>query len=156
MDIAQRAYGVATREDIGGLSGIELLRAMIAGRLPAPPMAGWLRFGLVEVGEGRAVFEGEPDVQFLNPMGIIHGGWALALIDSATGCAAHTLLEAGAGYTTVETRANFNRPIMPDTGLVRAEGTVISRGRRIITAEARVIDATGKLLAHGGSTLMVL
>ena len=138
------------------LSGIELLREMIAGRVAGPAMAGWLRFGLVEVAEGRAVFEGEPDGRFLNPMGMVHGGWALTLIDSATGCAAHTLLEAGASYTTVETRGNFSRPIMADGGPVRAEGKVISRGRRIITAEARVTDAAGRLLAHGGSTLMVL
>jgi uncharacterized protein (TIGR00369 family) len=156
MGVKDRSTGVAMHQDVAALSGIEILREMIAGRLPAPPIGHWLDFGLVEVEEGRAVFEGRPNPNFLNPLGTIHGGWALTLIDSATGCAAHTLLPPGAGYTTVETRSNFNRPILPDTGLVRAEGTVIARGRRIITAEARVTDASGRLLAHGGSTLMVL
>jgi len=148
--------GVAMHGDISGLSGLEIMQAMIAGRLPSSPMAGWLRFGLVQAEEGLAVFEAEPDANFLSPLGTVHGGWALVLIDSATGCAAQTVLEPGASYATVETHANFNRPIMPDSGTIRVEGKVIARGRRIITAEARVTDATGRLLAHGGSTLMVL
>ena len=92
----------------------------------------------------------------MNPLGIVHGGWALTLIDSAAGCAAHTLLPAGASYATVETKANFSRPIPEDAGRVRAEGRAIGRGRRIISCEARVVDAKGRLLAHGTSTLMVL
>jgi uncharacterized protein (TIGR00369 family) len=95
-------------------------------------------------------------VHLLNPLGGVHGGWALTLIDSATGCAAHTLLPAGASYASVETKANFTRPIRQDTGRVRAEGRVVSRGRQIITAEARILDADKRLLAHGTSTLMVL
>ena len=85
------------------MSGRELLEGMVAGRLPLPPIGKTLTFRLVEVGEGTAVFEGDPGEQLLNPMGIVHGGWALTLIDSAAGCAAHTLLPAGVGYTTVET-----------------------------------------------------
>jgi uncharacterized protein (TIGR00369 family) len=92
----------------------------------------------------------------LNPLGIVHGGWALTLIDSAAGCAAHTLLPAGASYATIETKANFSRPIAEDSGRVRAKGRAIGRGRRIISCEARVVDAQGRLLAHGTSTLMVL
>ena len=129
---------------------------MIAGRLPAPPMAQTLAFELIEVGDGLAVFEGQPSDALLNPMGAVHGGWALTLIDSATGCAAMTSLPAGAAYTTIETKVNFSRPIQRDTGRVRAEGRVLASGRRIISAEARITDARGKLLAHGTSTLMVL
>jgi uncharacterized protein (TIGR00369 family) len=148
-------YGVATPADVAQMTGLEMLQAMMAGRLPAPPIAQTLSFWLAEVGEGRCVFEGDTGVHLLNPLGGVHGGWALTLIDSATGCAAHTLLPAGVGYATVETKANFTRPIKHDTGRVRAEGRVVSRGRQIISAEARILDSTGRILSHGTSTLMV-
>ena len=151
-----RPHGVATADQIAGRSGREVLDAMIAGELPSPPMAETLGFGLIEVGDGFALFEGHPAPRLLNPMGIVHGGWALTLIDSAAGCAAHSILPADTGYTTVETKVNFSRPIQATDGAVRAEGRVITRGRRIITAEAKVIDADGRTLAHGTSTLMVL
>src|SRR5262249_49748347 len=102
------------------------------------------------------VFEGEPSDRILNPLGIVHGGWALTLIDSCTGCAAHTTLPANTGYTTVETKVNFVRAITPETGMLRAEGRVVAQGRTIITAEGKLIDANGKLYAHGLSTLLVL
>jgi uncharacterized protein (TIGR00369 family) len=89
-------------------------------------------------------------------LGIVHGGWALALIDSATGCACHSLLPAGIGYTTIETKVNFSRPITPDLGRVRAEGKVVTQGRRIISAQAQLLSRDGKVLAHGTSTIMVL
>ena len=149
-------YGVATPQQIAGMTGLQVLQALIDGKLPAPPIAQTLSFWLVEVGDGSAVFEGETGPHMLNPLGIVHGGWALTLIDSATGCAGHTLLPPGVGYTSVETKANFTRPIKQDTGRVRAEGRVVSRGRQIITAEARILDADKRLLAHGTSTLMVL
>jgi uncharacterized protein (TIGR00369 family) len=149
-------YGVATPEQIAGMTGLQVLQALIDGKLPAPPIAQTLSFWLVEVGDGLAVFEADTGVHLLNPLGGVHGGWALTLIDSATGCAAHTLLPAGASYASVETKANFTRPIRQDTGRVRAEGRVVSRGRQIITAEARILDADKRLLAHGTSTLMVL
>src|ERR1700683_5684607 len=149
-------YGVATPEQIAGMTGLQVLQALIDGKLPAPPIAQTLGFWLVEVGDGLAVFEGETGPHVLNPLGIVHGGWALTLIDSATGCAGHTLLPAGASYATIETKANFSRPIAENSGRVRAEGRAIGRGRRIISCEARVGDAKGRLLAHGTSTLMVL
>ncbi|HEX8639882.1 MAG TPA: PaaI family thioesterase [Allosphingosinicella sp.] len=149
-------YGVCTPGRISGLSGLEFLRAMIAGRLPAPPMAETMGFRLVEAEPGRAVFEGEASARLLNPLGSVHGGWALALIDSATGCSLHADLDAGTGYTTVETKANFTRPIAADIGTVRCEGRVLSRGRQIATAEAHLRSADGKLLAHGTSTLIIL
>jgi len=155
-DHSERRYGVAAPEEIAGLSGRQVLEAMIVGKLPAPPMAKTLAFSLIEVGDGLAVFEGEPSEAVLNPMGVVHGGWALTLIDSAAGCAAMTLLPAGGAYTTIETKVNFSRPILKDTGLVRAEARVLSSGRRIMSADARLTDARGRLLAHGTSTLMVL
>jgi uncharacterized protein (TIGR00369 family) len=148
-------YGVATPEEVAGMTGREMLQAMIAGKIPAPPIAQTLSFWLVEIGDGYAVFEGDTGTHLRNPLGIVHGGWALTLIDSATGCAAHTLLPAGVGYATVETKANLSRPIKPDTGRVRAEGRVVTRGRQIMTAEARLLDGDGRILAHGTSTLIV-
>lgn len=138
------------------MSGRELLQGMIDGRFPSPPIAEVLSLWLAEVGEGTAVFEGEPGGQFLNPMGIVHGGWTMTLIDSAAGCAAHTLLAAGVGYTTVETKVNFSRAIRTDTGRVRCEGHVINQGRQVISAAALVKSRDGRVLAHGTSTLLVL
>ena len=153
---APRAYGVANPAEVQHMSGREFLQAILDGELPAPPIAETLSFWLTEIGDGVAVFEGEAGSHLLNPLGIVHGGWALTLIDSAAGCAAHTLLPAGASYATIETKANFSRPIAHDAGRVRAEGRAIGRGRRIISCEARVVDAKGRILAHGTSTLMVL
>jgi uncharacterized protein (TIGR00369 family) len=149
-------YGVSSYDDIRHLSGLEMLRAMIAGELPAAPIAEPLGFRLAEVEKGRALFEGTPGPHLLNPLGAVHGGWALTLIDSACGCAVHTELDAGIGYTTVETKVNFTRPIDPAGGVVRCEGKVLSRGRQIATAEAFLRAEDGKLLAHGTSTLIIL
>lgn len=149
-------YGVASPADIAGMSGKAVLEAIVDGRLPQPPIAETLGFWLVEVGEGFAAFEGEAGPHLLNPMGTVHGGWALTLIDSATGCAENSVLPAGTGYTTVETKGNFSRAIKADSGRVRAEGRVVSSGKQIITADCRVLDASGRVLAHGTSTLLVL
>lgn len=149
-------FGPIDRTTIQSLSGKALLERMIAGQQPQAPIGQTLSFWLVEVGDGVAVFEGEPSAALLNPLGTVHGGWALTLIDSAAGCACHTLLAAGVGYTTIETKVNFCRAILPDAGPVRAEGRVIHQGKTIMTAEAKVLDTQGRLLAHGTSTLMVL
>ena len=149
-------FGVATPEQVAGLSGLEMLRVMMAGNLPAPTIGRTLGFRLIEVEEGRAVFEGTPGPRLLNPLGAVHGGYALTLIDSAAGCAVHTELAAGVGYTTVETKVNFTRPIDPNGGPIRCEGRVLSRGRTIATAEAFLRSGDGKLLAHGTSTLIIL
>jgi uncharacterized protein (TIGR00369 family) len=142
--------------DIASLSGLDFMRGMLAGAAPPPSISATLGFRLVEVDDGYALFEGEPSDKILNPLGIVHGGWALTLIDSACGCASHTTLAAGLGFTTLETKVNFVRAITPTTGLVRAEGRVLSRGRTIITADAKITDAKGKLYAHGTSTCLVL
>lgn len=154
VQTAQR-YGVTPAAEMAGLSGLEMLQAMIAGDLPAPPIAQTLGFLLVEADAGRAVFEGRPGDNLLNPMGTVHGGWALTLVDSATACAAQTLLPPGQGQTTIETKANFTRPILPDGRLIRCEARVIGHGRQIITADARILNEDGKTVAHGTSTLMV-
>jgi uncharacterized protein (TIGR00369 family) len=138
------------------VSGLEAMRRGVEQPSLGPSIGKTMGFRLIEVDDGKAVFEGDPSDRVLNPLGIVHGGFALTLIDSATGCAAHTTLPAGVGYTTVETKVNFVRAITPSTGPVRAEGVVVARGRTIITAEGRLTDTRGKLLAHGTSTLMVL
>lgn len=153
---AAREYGLARTEQIAGKTGRQILQAIIDGELPQALISQTLTIWIVEVGEGFAAFEGDPGRHLLNPMGGVHGGWALTLIDSVAGCAGHSLLPAGVGYTTVETKANFSRPIAIDTGRVRAEGRVVAQGRQIISSEARVLGADGRVLAHGTSTLMVL
>lgn len=154
--MAEPSYGLADPAVIAGLTGREMLEAMIAGRLPGPLMARQLSFRLVAIDEGFALFEGDTGPQLLNPLGSVHGGWALTLIDSAAGCALHTTLPAGVGYTTVETKANFTRAIPADGGTYRCEGRVLSAGRQIATAEARLTGPDGKLAAHGTSTLIIL
>lgn len=146
----------AAAQRLMSTTGLEAMQLLVKGQHGAPSIAKTLGFTLAEVEEGKAVFIGEPSDRVLNPLGIVHGGFALTLIDSCTGCAAHTTLPAGVGYTTIETKVNFVRAITPATGPVRAEGRVVARGRTIITAEGTLTDSKGKLLAHGTSTLMVL
>ena len=153
---SERRMGVASREEIAHLTGLEMLQGIVAGTLPAPPIGATMGFRLIEVEPGRALFEGSAGPHLLNPLGGVHGGVALTLIDSAAGCAVHTELPAGVGYTTVETKVNFTRPIPPDGTPVRCEGRVVTRGRQIATAEARLLSAEGKVLAHGTSTLIIL
>ena len=152
----ERRYGVPTPEETAGLTGLQRLQKIADGTLPAPPMARTLAFDLVEASEGFAAFEGETSEALLNPAGIVHGGWVLTLVDSAATCAALSGLPAGAGATTIETKVNFSRPLLKDSGRVRAEARVVAKGRRIISAEARVTDAKGRIVAHGTSTVMVL
>ena len=138
------------------LSGIDYVRAIFAGELPPPPIAELMGFRGIEAEPGRAVFEIVPGERHYNPIGSVHGGVALTLLDSAMGCAVHTLLEAGVGYTTLEVKANFVRPILADTGPVRCEGVVLHAGSRVATAEGRVTDEAGRLLAHGTTTCLIL
>ncbi len=149
-------FGVALRDEkAASLTGRQILQAIIDGRLPAPTIARALSIKLIEVGEGSAVFEGEPGPDFTNVLGSIHSAWTIALIDSATAAAVQSTLPAGASYATIEIKTNFSRLVLPDTGPVRAEGRVVNAGRTIVAAEGKVVDARGRLLAHGTSTLMV-
>lgn len=147
--------GLLPLADVVSRQGRELLQAMADGRVPQPPMAGALSFQLTGVGEGRCVFTGTPNTQFYNPLGTIHGGWIATLLDSCMGCAVHTTLEAGLAYTSLEIKVNFVKAVTAATGDVRAEGTVTSRGRRIATAEGRLIDSAGRVLALGTTTCLI-
>ena len=136
-------------------SGLELLRAIGNGELPVPPMMRTLGIEPVEVDEGRAVFATTPGEHHYNPLGVVHGGLAAALCDTAMGCAVHSCLPAGAGYTTLEFKINFVRALTQDSGPVRCESTVIHVGVRTATAEARVTDVDGKLIAHATTTCLL-
>lgn len=137
------------------LSGLEFMQGFFDGTVPPPPFAAVLKFALTGVERGRVVFEGTPDLSFYNPIGMVHGGYAATLLDSCMGCAVHTTLPAGMGYTTLEFKINFVRAMTGATGRVRAEGKVIHPGNRAATAEGHIYDAAGKLLAHGTTTCLV-
>jgi uncharacterized protein (TIGR00369 family) len=139
-----------------GLSGLEYLQKIVAGELPRPPISALMNFGLVELSEGRAVFAVEPAEYHYNPIGVVHGGLAATLLDSAMGCAVHSALPAGAGYTTLEIKVNFVRAMTAETGLVRCEAKLIHLGGRTATAEGRIVDEDGKLYAHGTTTCLIL
>ena len=150
-----REVGVVSREVLLAGDGLSFLQGMLAGGHPAPPFADTMDFDLVEVEEGRVVFVGTPSARFFNPLGTIHGGWTATILDSAMACAAHATLKEGEGYTTLEMKINYVRPVMPDSGKVRCEGKLIHRGGTVATTEGRLVDARGKLLAHGTETCMI-
>jgi uncharacterized protein (TIGR00369 family) len=147
--------GVARADQIAGKTGLELMQAMLRGELPYPPIAQTLDFTILEVGPGRALFQGAPGVAHLNPMGTVHGGWFATLLDSALGCAVQTRMAPGQGYTTAELSVNYLRALTPKVSRVRAEGKVIHCGRQLATAEARLIGADGSLYAHATTTCLV-
>jgi len=150
-----RHYGVATREQVAGLRGMQVFERMLAGELPAPPISETLGFILVEVEPGRAVFQGRPGRAHYNPMGTVHGGWFATLLDSALGCAVHSTLAAGKAYTTAELKVNIVRPLTEKMPLVEAEGKVIHLGGRMATADARLTGVDGKLYAHASTTCFI-
>ena len=137
------------------LSGLEYMQKLAAGELPPPPIAVTMGFTLVEAEFGRAVFEVEPAEYLYNPIGVVHGGLAATMLDSALGCTVHTTLPAGTGYTTAELHVNYIRAITGKTGRLRCEGKIIHSGRQMATAEARLVDAEGKLYAHGTTTCLI-
>ena len=147
--------GVARPEQVAGLSGLQVMLKMLAGELPYPHIAATLDFGLVEVAPGRAVFQGAPQLKHYNPLGTVHGGWYATLLDSALGCAVHTTVPAGYGYTTAELGVNIVRAASARTGPLRAIGQVIHSGRQLATAEARIVGPDGKLYAHATTTCLV-
>ena len=147
--------GVVTPAQFAGRSGLEVMQAILAGELPYPPIARTLDFLLVEVGEGHAAFQGTPGPSHFNPMGGVHGGWYATLLDSALGCAVHTMMPAGRAYTTAELSVNLVRAIGPKVQRVRAEGKVVHCGRQLATAEARLVGPDGTLYAHATTTCLV-
>ncbi|MCU0732359.1 MAG: PaaI family thioesterase [Hyphomonas sp.] len=147
--------GVLDLRKLGHMSGLEMLHAMLAGELPAPPISRTMNFWMTEAGEGTATFIGEPTADFLNPLGTVHGGWTGTIMDSALACAVHATLQPGEGYTTLEYKVSCLRPILPTTGRLTCIGEVVHRGRRAATSQARLVDASGKLYAHGTETCMI-
>ena len=148
-------YGVTPLEQVRGLDGLGLMKGIMDGRFPAPPIAKVLGFQVAEVERGRVVFTYTPVFDHYNPLGSVHGGVAATLLDSVMGCCIHSTLKAGFGFTTVEIKVNYVRAMTDKTGPVRAEGKVINVGSRIATSEGRLVDAAGRLLAHGTTTCLV-
>lgn len=147
--------GVARPEQLAGKSGLEVMQALLRGEIPHATISATMDFLLLEVDRGRALFQGRPGPQHLNPMGSVHGGWFATLLDSALGCAVHTMLPAGSGYTTAELGVNLVKALTPKVARVRAEGRVIHCGRQLATAEARLVGADGTLYAHATTTCLV-
>jgi uncharacterized protein (TIGR00369 family) len=158
MSGADRAiqYGVVPAGTAKTMSGLQLLTAIMEGTLPAPPIQKALDFRPVEIAWGHTAFVGNPKFEYYNPLGTVHGGYIAALLDSCMACAIHSTLEAGFSYATIEIKINYVRAITSDTGEVRAQGKVIHSGKRIATAEGRLLDSAGKLYAHGTTTCLIL
>ena len=147
--------GLAVASGLAGKTGMEIIQAMLAGVLPYSHMAETLDFALIAVEPGKATFQGTPQLKHYNLMGTVHGGWYATLLDSAVGCAVHTLMEPGQGYTTAELSLNIVRAASRETGPLRAIGTVIHCGRQLATAEGRIVGPDGKLYAHATTTCLV-
>jgi uncharacterized protein (TIGR00369 family) len=147
--------GLARPEDVAGKTGMEVMQAMLAGELPYPHIAETLDFALIEVEPGKAIFQGSPQLKHYNPLGTVHGGWYATLLDSAVGCAVHTMMPVGRAYTTAELSINIVRAASHKTGPLRAIGTVIHCGRQMATAEGRIVGPDGKLYAHATTTCLV-
>ena len=147
--------GVTSRDIVAGIDGLTLMQRMMAGELPHAHIGATLDFLLIEVDRGRAVFQGTPGVAHLNPLGTVHGGWFATLLDSALGCAVHTMMPAGRAYTTAEINLKLVRALTPKVSRVRAIGEVVHCGRQLATAEARLVGPDGTLYAHGSTTCLV-
>ena len=147
--------GVPEPRQLAGRSGLQIMQALLAGELPFPPMAQTLDVVLLEVGEGRAVFQGTPQWAHYNPFGTVHGGWYASLLDFALGCAVQTTLAAGKAYTTGQLGVHIVRAATAATGPLRAIGNAVHSGRQMATAEGRIVGADGKLYAHATTTCIV-
>jgi uncharacterized protein (TIGR00369 family) len=153
--VSRLGLGTIPHADLARYSGLDLLRRLIAGEYPAPPIAGVLNFTIVGAEPGRALCRGLPNERHLNPLGGVHGGWTATIMDSALACAVQTTLEIGEAYTTAEFKVNLVRPISAATGEVSCEGRVVHRGRTLAVSEASLKDASGKLLAFGTETCSI-
>jgi uncharacterized protein (TIGR00369 family) len=149
------APGYIRPEQVRGRSGLETLQAIFAGELPSPLIGATLDFIPIQMDVGVAVFQGRPQLRHYNPLGAVHGGWFATLLDSALGCAVHSALPAGKGYTTLELKVNIVRALTEAVPVVRAEGKLIHLGRQMATSEARLVGPDGKLYAHGTTTCLV-
>ncbi len=153
--LGDKRYGVVSPEDQRGMTGLAFIEGMIDGTLPMNAMAKTLGYAITEASKGRVVITAEPGNQHLNPAGTVHGGLSATSLDSCMGLAIQSTLDKGIGQTTVEFKISLIRPITPATGLITAEGVVLNCGRRIGTAEGRIMDRNGRLLAHGTTTCLI-
>ena len=152
---AAKTYGQVSTDEQKAMTGLEFVQGLVAGTLPLNSMAQTLGYDVIEAESGRVVVTAQPTDAHLNPAGTVHGGLAATLLDTAMGLAIHSTLEKGVSQTTLEFKISLLRPITPETGTIKAEGVVLSRGRRIGTAEGRLTDAQGRLLAHGTTTCLI-
>jgi uncharacterized protein (TIGR00369 family) len=150
-----KRYGVVSGDQQRAMSGLDFVQGFVTGTLPLNSMAETLGYDVVEVSHGRVAIAAEPTAAHLNPAGTVHGGLSATLLDSCMGLAVHSTLEKGFGQTTLEFKISLVRPVTPETGSIRAEGHVIFRGRRISTAEGRLTDTEGRILAHGTTTCLI-
>jgi uncharacterized protein (TIGR00369 family) len=148
-------FGVASREYLRSQSGKDFLNGVNTGKTPPPPIAELMGFVLIHADNGSVIFQGTPGPQHYNPSGMVHGGYAATMLDSAVGCAVHSTLPAGKGFTTLELKVNYIRGMSDKTGPVRAEGKVITVGGQVAVAEGRIIDAHGKIYAHATTTCLI-
>jgi uncharacterized protein (TIGR00369 family) len=153
--VAAKSYGTVAAERQKAMSGLQFVQGLADGTLPLNMIAKTLGYDVTEAADGRVVITAEPNDSHLNPAGTVHGGLAATLLDSCMGLAVQSTLEQGVSQTTLEFKISLLRPITPATGLITAEGVVMSRGRRIGTAEGRITDADGRLLAHGTTTCLI-
>jgi uncharacterized protein (TIGR00369 family) len=155
MDIASKTYGTVSADRQKQMSGLEFVQGLVDGALPLNTIAQTLGYDVTEAVSGRVVVTAEPSGNHLNPAGTVHGGFAATLLDSCMGLAIQSTLARGVGQTTLEFKISLLRPITTETGMIKAEGIVLSRGRRVGTAEGRVTDGNGRLLAHGTTTCLI-
>jgi uncharacterized protein (TIGR00369 family) len=154
--ISHTNFGVVPAATAMSTDGLTFLRNMISQAYPSPPFADTTDIWIVSAEHGRVTFEASPRQQFLNPLGTIHGGWISTILDSAMGCAVHSVLKRGQGFTTVDMAVSFVRPVLATSGRLTCEGKIVHSGGRIATAEGRVMDEAGKLIAHGTETCLIL
>jgi uncharacterized protein (TIGR00369 family) len=147
--------GTVPLKEVHRQAGLEFLRGIAAGRYPMPPMSAVIPVAPLEIEFGRAAFRAIPEARFYNTIGSIHGGYAATLLDTVMGCAVHSTIKAGEGYASLEIKIAFHKPITPQTGELRIEGRIVSRGARIAAAEGRIIDPKGDLLASGTTTCLI-
>jgi uncharacterized protein (TIGR00369 family) len=155
MDIASKTYGTVSADRQKQMSGLEFVQGLVDGTLPLNTIAQTLDYDVTEAVSGRVVVTALPSQIHLNPAGTVHGGFAATLLDSCMGLAVQSTLDKGVGQTTLEFKVSLLRPITPETGVIKAEGIVLSRGRRVGTAEGRLTDRRGRLLAHGTTTCLI-
>jgi uncharacterized protein (TIGR00369 family) len=152
---ARKRYGIVSVEERQAMGGLAFVRGLVDGTLPLNTMARTLGYDIVEASEGRVVVTAEPTAEHLNPEGTVHGGLAATLLDTCMGLAVRTMTGEGQGSTTLEFKIAFTRPITPETGVVRGEGIVLSCGRKVGSAEGRLTDRDGRLLAHATTTCLI-